>query len=210
MGRAEAIYGDLIRLASHAPSSAFDRHLAAAIIALAAAEAEAEGTSLADATGLDDAALAELAGLCFPGAGFPPAGDPMLAPEELALNDILWMNASRASAFERILARLVARRSRRPNHLWQDLGLSDRSELSMLMEIHFPGLARRNVVDMKWKKFFYRMMCGSDGFRMCAAPVCSECDDFDQCFGAEDGEALLARMANGRAIPPSPPIGARA
>jgi nitrogen fixation protein NifQ len=51
---------------------------------------------------------------------------------------------------------------------------------------------------MKWKKFFYRMMCSSEQFRLCAAPVCSECDDFDACFGSEDGEALLARVANGR------------
>lgn len=61
---------------------------------------------------------------------------------------------------------------------------------------------------MKWKKFFYRMMCSSEQFRLCAAPVCTECDDFDNCFGSEDGEALLARVANRRPLPkPSTPPG---
>jgi len=60
----------------------------------------------------------------------------------------------------------------------------------------------KNSADMKWKKFFYRMMCTSEGFRLCSAPVCSECDDFDACFGAEDGEALLARLANGKTAAP--------
>jgi nitrogen fixation protein NifQ len=37
------------------------------------------------------------------------------------------------------------------------------------------------------------MVCGTEGFTFCAAPVCSDCDDFALCFGAEDGESLLAK-----------------
>jgi nitrogen fixation protein NifQ len=40
------------------------------------------------------------------------------------------------------------------------------------------------------------MICRSEGFSLCAAPVCSDCVDFDNCFGDEDGEALLARVSN--------------
>jgi nitrogen fixation protein NifQ len=58
---------------------------------------------------------------------------------------------------------------------------------------HFAKLARRNDQDMKWKKFFYRMICHDDGFSMCVAPSCSECSDFNECFGDESGESLLAR-----------------
>jgi nitrogen fixation protein NifQ len=46
---------------------------------------------------------------------------------------------------------------------------------------------------MKWKKFFFRMICKDEGFRLCSAPSCAECDDFSLCFGDESGESLLAR-----------------
>ena len=71
--------------------------------------------------------------------------------------------------------------------------MANRGELSKLMLRHFVSLARRNDQDMKWKKFFYRMICRDDGFSMCVAPCCSECCDFDACFGSESGESLLAR-----------------
>jgi nitrogen fixation protein NifQ len=86
---------------------------------------------------------------------------------------------------------MVARRCLRPNHLWQDLGLRNRGELSQLMQTHFAGLARRNSGDMKWKKFLYRMVCREDGFSICASPICSACDDYGLCFGDEDGVALI-------------------
>jgi nitrogen fixation protein NifQ len=92
---------------------------------------------------------------------------------------------------------LVARRATRPNHLWQDLGLMNRGELSGLMQRHFAQLASRNTQDMKWKKFFYRMICREEGFRLCVAPSCSECADFNGCFGDESGESLLTRVRHG-------------
>jgi nitrogen fixation protein NifQ len=76
----------------------------------------------------------------------------------------------------------------------QDLGLTNRGELSRLMQRHFALLARRNTQDMKWKKFFFRMICRDEGYRLCAAPCCSECSDFNACFGDESGESLLARV----------------
>jgi nitrogen fixation protein NifQ len=93
-----------------------------------------------------------------------------------------------------LLAIVVARRAMRPNHLWQDLGLTNRGELSALMRRHFAPLALRNRQDMKWKKFFYRMICSDDSYRLCVAPSCSECSDFNGCFGDESGESLLARV----------------
>ncbi|MCT2400310.1 nitrogen fixation protein NifQ [Novosphingobium mangrovi (ex Huang et al. 2023)] len=198
MGRAESFYAELLWQGGSARVPAFDVHIASCILALSMFEAECEGTSLADATGLDGEELNELCRIVFPRADLPEAGEPQVGKEEQALRDILWMNCAEASVFELLLVRLIARRSLRPNHLWQDLGLANRTELSMLMEQHFPRLAMKNSADMKWKKFFYRMMCTSEGFRLCSAPVCTECDDFEACFGAEDGEALLARIANGK------------
>jgi len=57
---------------------------------------------------------------------------------------------------------------------------------------HFEWLASRNEHDMKWKKFLYRTICRDDSYQICTAPSCSECSDFDNCFGDESGESLLA------------------
>jgi len=198
MGRAESIYAELLWQGGRAAVPAFDVHIASCILALSFFEAERDGTSLAEATGLDGEELNELCRIAFPHVSLPEAGTPAVGREEQALRDILWMSCGEASVFELLLSRLIARRCQRPNHLWQDLGLANRTELSMLMQLHFPRLAMKNANDMKWKKFFYRMMCTSEGFRLCAAPVCSECDDFESCFGSEDGEALLARIANSK------------
>jgi nitrogen fixation protein NifQ len=62
------------------------------------------------------------------------------------------------------------------------------------MQRHFAPLARRNTQDMKWKKFFFRMICRDEGYSLCSAPSCSECNDFGACFGDESGESLLARV----------------
>ena len=35
------------------------------------------------------------------------------------------------------------------------------------------------------KKFLHRLVCSSEGFTICASPVCSECNDYDVCFGEE-------------------------
>ncbi len=91
------------------------------------------------------------------------------------------------------LAAMMARRAQRPNHLWQDLGLRSRGDLSELMNRHFRPLARRNTQDMKWKKFLYRVICADASYTLCTAPSCSECNDFDHCFGEEAGDSLLAR-----------------
>jgi nitrogen fixation protein NifQ len=70
-------------------------------------------------------------------------------------------------------------------HLWQDLGLPSRRELSQLMALNFPALARANDRDMKWKKFLYRELCQREGIYVCAAPSCEQCSDQPVCFGPE-------------------------
>ena len=34
----------------------------------------------------------------------------------------------------------------------------------------------------------------ADGMVMCTTPVCTDCTDFDLCFGEESGESRLARV----------------
>ena len=67
---------------------------------------------------------------------------------------------------------MIARRALEPNHLWEDLGLRNRGELTRLMARHFATLAVRNDKNMRRKRFIYRLMCENDGFVMCATPVC--------------------------------------
>lgn len=178
----------------------FDRHVAASILAVAISET-APDTPLSRTCGLSAAELFDFAATMFPHAAdslrdFAGAVSPEPDTEECSVRDLLLMHASMTSAFARPLAAMVARRCLSPNHLWQDLGLNDRLELSWLMERYFGGLARRNSSDMKWKRFLYRMVCSSEGFVFCSAPVCTECEDFDDCFGDESGESRLARIRN--------------
>ncbi len=72
------------------------------------------------------------------------------------------------------------------DHLWQDLGLWSRHELSALLSHNFPELAARNSKDMKWKKFLYKQLCEAEGLYLCRAPSCEVCKDYPLCFGAED------------------------
>ena len=72
------------------------------------------------------------------------------------------------------------------DHLWQDLGLWSRKELSAMLQHNFPDLAARNSKDMKWKKFLYKQLCEAEGLYVCRAPSCEVCQDYQQCFGPED------------------------
>lgn len=72
------------------------------------------------------------------------------------------------------------------DHLWQDLGLWSRAELSELLHCNFPALAAKNTQDMKWKKFLYKQLCEQQGIYICRAPSCDVCVDYAKCFGAED------------------------
>jgi nitrogen fixation protein NifQ len=119
----------------------------------------------------------------------PPQGG--REPEWRGCSDI---DLAPAPPLAPLLARLVARRAMRADHLWQDLGLADRSELNRMLARHFPALHAGNTGNMRWKKYFYRRLCEAEGFVLCAAPSCAVCTDFTACFGAEDGESRLARV----------------
>lgn len=81
------------------------------------------------------------------------------------------------------------------NHLWQDLQLGSRAELSALMSRWFPVLVRRNSADMKWKKFLYKQLCEREQLFVCKAPSCAVCCDHALCFGPEDGARRAVAVA---------------
>lgn len=89
----------------------------------------------------------------------------------------------------RWVAHVVGQASLRHDHLWQDLHLPSRRELTLLMSHWFPTLAARNDRDMKWKKFLYKQLCDRAEISVCRAPSCSVCTDHAQCFGPEEPAA---------------------
>ncbi|MFI3156464.1 MAG: nitrogen fixation protein NifQ [Methylococcaceae bacterium] len=72
------------------------------------------------------------------------------------------------------------------DHLWQDLGLWSRSQLSAMLHYNFPELAAKNVKDMKWKKFIYKQLCEAEGLYLCRVPSCEVCIDYAKCYGSEE------------------------
>jgi nitrogen fixation protein NifQ len=75
------------------------------------------------------------------------------------------------------------------NHLWQDMGLPNRSVLNELMQNSFPSLAAKNTGNMKWKKFFYKQLCERADIFICKSPSCGVCIDYDKCFGSEEASS---------------------
>ncbi len=114
-----------------------------------------------------------------------PRSGPALQVEFPDLLAFLQAEADPAIAGSRAMARIVATACMGADHLWQDLGLPSRAELSQLMALNFPLLARANARDMKWKKFLYRELCQREGIYVCASPSCEACNDYAVCFGPE-------------------------
>ena len=81
-----------------------------------------------------------------------------------------------------LMAIVIATACLGAKHLWQDLGLVDRAQLRSLLTFNFPSLVALNTRDMRWKRFFYRMLCESDGDYLCRAPSCEECSSHAECF----------------------------
>ncbi|WP_370675638.1 nitrogen fixation protein NifQ [Pleomorphomonas sp. PLEO] len=178
-------------------AEAFDSHVLAAILASALTEAEAPGVRCADGLGLSPTEISRLISRRFP--RYASVGLDGLAPsapleEEMLLADLLLAHRSGPEPVSAWLAVLIARRAMRPDHLWQDLGLNDRGELNRLLARHFRTLHAGNTHNMRWKKYFYRVLCEAEGFSLCAAPSCAVCSDFTDCFGAEDGLSRLADL----------------
>lgn len=137
--------------------------------------------------GLEPAAAAELWRRYFPGPPLPLTDGHCAAIPELAdLERLLLDYRAGRWLSEAWLARSVACACAGRDHLWQDLGLADRRELSALMTTAFPELAALNTGDMKWKKFIYRHYCSRDQIYVCPAPSCGECADYARCFAPED------------------------
>ncbi|MEG3639831.1 nitrogen fixation protein NifQ [Magnetococcus sp. PR-3] len=85
-----------------------------------------------------------------------------------------------------LMARILAAGCMADNHLWEDLGLTSRTQLSSLILTNFPTLSQLNSKNMKWKRFFYKQLCEREGIYTCRAPSCAACGDYALCFSPEE------------------------
>jgi nitrogen fixation protein NifQ len=185
-------------LAGAAPGKpAPDVHVQGCVLSLAVCDAQRERRPLGACVGLGGDDLVLLVSRYFPHAQrllerFDSRQRPPMTQVEASLRELLEGQTTAGTRLQLELAAIIARRSQRQNHLWQDLGLAARAELSELMRRHFAPLARRNHGNMRWKKYFSRQLCADGTATVCIAPSCGECDDAGSCFGEERGETLLS------------------
>ena len=126
----------------------------------------------------------------FPGAdpGEPPPASSLFPAAEYGdVMRLLLDHRARGGEETDRVAHAMAIACLGANHLWEDMHLDSRAELSALIRMYFGSLAALNVRDMKWKNFFYKQICAREGFHACRAPRCEDCCDQERCFGPEDG-----------------------
>ncbi|SHH80966.1 nitrogen fixation protein NifQ [Pollutimonas bauzanensis] len=85
----------------------------------------------------------------------------------------------------RCMALIIANACLRPDHLWRDLGLAGREDVTQLLERYFPELVARNTAYWRWKKFLAYELALSTGATPGPAPGCPGCEDYAHCFPCE-------------------------
>ncbi|WP_256078659.1 nitrogen fixation protein NifQ [Massilia sp. YIM B04103] len=172
--------------------------MAAAVAGVLRHAAQGELPPFARTLGLPLAELAAMVAYCLP----PPAEDdphpwPGAVPQSKYraiadstpavfkdLSALLLANRS-AAVDERHAAwaaRAVAAASLGGRHLWQDLGLNGRQEVSALLSHYFGPLFQRNTRDLKWKRFLYLELGAAQGIPELRPPKCLNCDQYRACF----------------------------
>ena len=76
------------------------------------------------------------------------------------------------------LAQIIAIACHGQRHLWEDLGLGGREEVSTLLTHYFHPLRQRNVLNLRWKHFLF----GELGLQ---PPGCSQRDQSPVCFATQ-------------------------
>lgn len=91
-------------------------------------------------------------------------------------------NATRHADDAHCLATIIAHACLRPDHLWRDLGLAGRDEVTWMLTRYFPTLVVLNVANLRWKKFLAAQRALSLGLQPGPAPGCPGCEDYGHCF----------------------------
>jgi nitrogen fixation protein NifQ len=184
-----------VSAAGAAADESFDRHIIGRLLLHAIAESKQLGSSIESRLGLDGERLSAAAEFVHMDLFLTPSETAHAEEdeEEAMIRQILLQNCSGPQQISEWLAYVVARRGMEPNHLWEDLGLAERPDLTKLLLRHFAPLACKNTRNMRWKRFLYRSLCEAEGFSMCPSPTCDACSEFHICYGDESGESVMAR-----------------
>lgn len=181
---AHAVYAELI---AHRCGHPNDHGLACIHATWSAGE-----SILPNRLGLTPIAYARLRHRHFPGTraglatGRRGGVDPVREPECEDLRALLLEHRAGRDESEEWIADIFVAGCMGSDHLWQDLGLWSRRDLSALFRHNFPTLVEKNAGDMKWKKFLYKQLCLQQGLYICRAPSCEVCNDYWACFGSEE------------------------
>ena len=179
---------EVSRLLDHAPHrEAADTVMFARLIGAKLASAEPLHLGLARD------ALGALLARHFP--DFPHATAPHTLPERIAasghqpfvdaLRAMLLRHESSLDAQDadaQCLATIIATACLRPDHLWRDLGLDGRDDVTAILMRHYPQLVARNIDGMRWKKFLARELALAEGRAPEPAPGCPGCEDYGFCY----------------------------
>ncbi|MCX4173033.1 MULTISPECIES: nitrogen fixation protein NifQ [Paraburkholderia] len=116
--------------------------------------------------------------------GLPPVDTSEHATFVETLHALLLTYASAAVDTNdvRCLASIIAHACLRPDHLWRDLGLAGREEVTWMLTRYFPALVLLNVDNLRWKKFLAQQRALSLGLQPGPAPGCPGCEDYGHCF----------------------------
>jgi len=143
--------------------------------------------------GLDAGLFGQMLRTTFPGVNWPvdvprqAGGDVAAAmPEYDELKSLLSEFAAPRLREEPWWIELMIAGCAGRDHMWRDMGLFERKDLTRLIRNCFPELGRRNTRDMKWKKFIYKQLCEREGIIACPAPTCDQCASFSECFAPEE------------------------
>lgn len=182
MDERTGLYGLLMAQAGGLPNDdPFARILASQMMGMGA---------LPPGLGLTQEGFAALLARHFPGLTLPvlthPDAEAVRHDERDELLTLLQEYCDEADDSTHWMAEIVTAACMGSDHLWQDLGLWSRVDLSNLMAHNFPALAAKNTRDMKWKKFLYKQLCDREGVVVCRSPSCEVCVDYVKCFGSED------------------------
>ena len=142
----------------------------------------------------------------FRAVGLPPAvtgradAAPAQADDRPALLSpliaLIWAQRSSDGPWTRLMAGAIASAAFGARHLWQDLGATGRPEVTALLVQHFPGLAARNVRNLKWKNHLFQCLGAELGLADLRPPRCDGCEEQPLCF-PEGPKEVVFRIEHG-------------
>jgi len=180
----QQIYADLISLSPTSPNQEW-------LTCIVASWCDGQGV-LPDYLGLEAGQFNRLIETFYPGSKLPsvaPSGSQLDFNRMLEREDLVrLLNHFRQADNVEVdfIIQILVAGCLGNDHLWQDLGLWSRPQLTAMLQYNFPELAAKNNQDMKWKKFLYKLLCEAEGIYVCRAPSCQVCVDYPKCYGNED------------------------